>query len=78
MTETLLLPVSEFFNILVNFDERYGINLSESFIANSDITLPSAESELLINLAYFNLKSLNISPITLSSSFLLVKSLPNQ
>lgn len=59
MTAILLLPVKEFFNIRVNFDDRQGIYLSESFIASSDMTFPNADKEVLMNLAYFKRRSLN-------------------
>lgn len=52
-------PVNEFFNILVNFDVLYGIYFSESLQASSDITFPKAESDVLINFAYYSLTSLN-------------------
>ena len=52
MTVILLLPDKEFFNILVSLEDLYGINLSESFTASSDITLPKAESDVLMNFAY--------------------------
>lgn len=59
MTVILERPLREFFNILVSFEDLYGINLYESLTASSEITFPKAESEVLINLAYYNLKSLN-------------------
>lgn len=66
ITAILLRPVNEFFKILVNLEERYGIYLSESFIANSDITLPNADKEVLINFASFRRRSLPYRIITLN------------
>lgn len=59
ITAILLLPVSEFLRILVSLDERYGINLSGSFIESYEITFPRADKEELINFAYFKRRSLN-------------------
>ena len=58
ITATLLLPVKEFFKIRVNLDDLNGIKRSESLKANSDMTFPRADSEVLINLASFNRRSL--------------------
>ena len=65
MTDTLLFPNNEFFKILVNLDERYGINLSALFYARPDITLPRADNEVLINLAYSNLIPVELDFFTL-------------
>lgn len=51
MTDILLRPVSESFRILVNLEERYGTNLSELFSAKAEMTFPSEDNEVLINLA---------------------------
>lgn len=59
ITLILLLPVREFFSILVNFEVLYGMNLSESLAASYEITFPNADKEVLMNLAYYNLISLH-------------------
>lgn len=65
ITLILLLPVNEFLSILVNFDVLYGINLYESLAANYDITFPNADNEVLMNLAYYNLISIELVFLTL-------------
>lgn len=47
-------------------DDRYGINLYESFIASSEMTLPNADNDVLINLAYYNRKSIELVFLTRS------------
>jgi hypothetical protein len=59
ITDILLLPDNEFLSILVSLEDLYGMNLSESFKASSDITFPKADKEVLINLAYLSLRSLD-------------------
>lgn len=66
ITDTLLRPNKEFLSILVNFDERYGMYFYTLFYANPLITLPRADKEVLINLAYYNLKPVLLDFLTLS------------
>ena len=51
ITDILLFPVKESFRIRVNFDVRYGINLSVSFYARAAITFPKEDREVLMNFA---------------------------
>ena len=57
---------SELLRIRVSFEERYGINLYELFSARPEITLPSADNEVFINLAYYNLMPVELDFFTLS------------
>lgn len=66
ITDILLLPVSESLRILVNFDERYGTNLSELFSASAEMTLPREEREVLMNFASSRRMSTEFVFLTLS------------
>jgi len=66
MTDILLFPVKESFRIRVSFDDRYGMYFSVSFSARAEITFPSDDRELLMNLASSSRMSTELDFLTLS------------
>lgn len=64
MTATRLFPERLFLRMRVNFEDRYGMNLS-SFYASPAMTFPSADNDVLMNLAYYSLRPVEFDFLTL-------------